>query len=809
LDVAGNVKISGDLFVNGRALNSLTSGVVINMDSQPAPATALNRQKKQSIPLASASTLSTSDIIAKMSGVSVGKTQTYGVGAAQMASYGNIVVAVGEGTNSIAYSLVNPPTASSWVGIPNSANTFTTNGRNIAYANGTWVAVGTGTNAIAYSTMTPPVASSWVGIPTGSSFNGVVNTFSTNGGSDIAYGNGVWVAVGEGTNSIAYSLANPPTAESWVGIPTSFSPTIFNTSASGITFGNGTWVAVGGGTNVIAYSTRTPPTADSWVSVPLTNTNDAGITNTYGYGNNTIYANGVWLAAGTGTNTLCYSVENPPIAGSWMPIKATGLFGNNGTSLAYGNGTWVACGNLTTLLAYSTARIPHSSSWVSMKGPTPSSSGEVIRHVGFNASTNTWYFLGDISNNCMFYSTATPPVPATWIGVQKSAGAFTTEAFGAIGITTNAFTAPINVARLDNKVTFPANRMIAVGGGGSGIDVVARSSASPAPATTGTISYSDDDGATWAMVPGGATNAMFSSAADIAAGVSFGVGGSRGANTVAWNGEKWVAGGNGRTNSLAFSDDGGMTWSGITGKSVFSVEARDVAWNGRMWVAVGRGIVFSTAYSYDGVTWIGPVDVSGAPINVFSYDIAGPTAATSDISGGGISVVWTGKMWVATGTRTLIAGSSPAAYYTMAYSVDGKTWTGAPESGTTSTGFDIYAHGIAWNGRNLVATGRGTVNTLAFSTDGMSWVGLGNTVFSVWGRGITWGARRWMATGRGTNTVAFSTNGRNWQGCGANVFKPLRRFMAMGDTGLYTGVASGQPQRGVAFSYSDDGVTWR
>jgi hypothetical protein len=65
-----------------------------------------------------------------------------------------------------------------------------------------------------------------------------------------------------------------------------------------------------------------------------------------------------------------------------------------------------------------------------------------------------------------------------------------------------------------------------------------------------------------------------------------------------------------------------------------------------------------------------------------------------------------------------------------------------------------------------------------------------------------------MATGRGTNTVAFSTNGRNWQGCGANVFKPMRRFMAMGDTGLYTGVASGQPQRGVAFSYSDDGVTW-
>jgi hypothetical protein len=466
-----------------------------------------------------------------------------------------------------------------------------------------------------------------------------------------------------------------------------------------------------------------------------------------------------------------------------------------------------------------------------MKGPTPSSSGEGIQNISFNAATNTWYFLGDIGTNCMFYSTVTPPVPATWIGVPRSASTFTTQAYGAVAVTTSAFTSPINVARLDNKVTFPVNRMIAVGGGGGGVggtDVLARSALTPAPNGGGTISYSDDDGATWTMVPGGATNAMFSSAADITANASFGVGGSRGANAVAWNGEKWVAAGNGRTNSLAFSDDGGMTWNGITGKSIFSVEARDVAWNGRMWVAVGRGINFSTAYSYDGVTWMGPVtdDVSGIPMNVFSYDIAGPTvtASMSDISGGGNHVIWTGKMWVATGTRTLIAGSSPAAYYTVAYSMDGKSWTGVPESGATSTGFDMYAHGIAWNGRNFVATGRGTVNTLvtftdviasattsAFSTDATataSWQGLGNSVFSVWGRGITWGARRWMATGRGTNTVAYSTNGRNWQGCGANVFKPLRRFMAMGDTGLYTTVSNGQPQRGVAFSYSDDGVTW-
>ena len=588
LEVVGNVKIIGNAYNNidtGFTLNGLPienkTTVVVNMDSQPAATTALNRQKKQSIPLSAASTLTTSDIVAKMSGVSVGKTQSYGVGASQMASYGNIVVAVGEGTNSIAYSLANPPTASSWVGIPNSSNTFTSRGWNIAYANGTWVAVGEGTNSIAYSTMTPPVASSWVGIPTGSSFNGVTNTFNTRA-RDIAYGNGVWVAAGDGPNAIAYSLANPPTSESWIGLPVTSSNN-FGSAGFGITFGNGTWVATGQSTNSIAYSTRTPPTFDSWIVIPTGNTNDAGNQNVFNTNAfNVIYANGVWLAAGNGDNTLCYSVENPPIAGSWMPITRSALFGGAMCwSVAYGNGTWVASAASTTIFAYSTARIPHSSSWVVMRGPTPSSSGQQINHITFNAATNTWYFLFDIGTNCMFYSTQTPPVPASWVGVQRSAGAFTTQAYGAVGLTTSAFTSPINVARLDNKVSFPANRMLAVGGGGA--EVLERSSNPPTPATTGTISYSDDDGVTWQMVPGGATNAMFSSQADIVAGTSFGLGGSRGANAVAWNGEKWVAAGNGRTNSLAFSDDGGMTWTGITGKSIFSVEARDVAWNGRMW----------------------------------------------------------------------------------------------------------------------------------------------------------------------------------------------------------------------------------
>jgi hypothetical protein len=308
------------------------------MDSQVST-TALNKQKKQSIPLAEPSILRTNDIVAKMSGVSVGKTQVYGVGAGQTASYGNIVVAVGSGTNCIAY------------------------------ANGTWVAVGEGPNAIAYSTMTPPIASSWVGIPLASQRNGVVHTFGGGGiGRTIIYANGYWVAVGSSTNCLCYSNANPPTAESWIGVP--LSSNIMNNTGHSIAYGNGTWLIVGNNANAVAYSTRTPPTADSWTPIAVGATNDSGSANipsmaTY----SATYANGVWLIGGENNFPLMYSAENPPISTSWMPVfsaNTTSLynFGTTGRSIAYGNGVWVACGVAINTFAYSTSPIPHASSWI-------------------------------------------------------------------------------------------------------------------------------------------------------------------------------------------------------------------------------------------------------------------------------------------------------------------------------------------------------------------------------------------------------------------------------------------------------------
>jgi hypothetical protein len=73
-----------------------------------------------------------------------------------------------------------------------------------------------------------------------------------------------------------------------------------------------------------------------------------------------------------------------------------------------------------------------------------------------------------------------------------------------------------------------------------------------------------------------------------------------------WNGNMWVAVGNGTTTKIAYSYDG-INWSAVSGSnSLFDLSGGgiDLAWNGTTWVATGA---YSSgkliAYSTDGVTW--------------------------------------------------------------------------------------------------------------------------------------------------------------------------------------------------------------
>jgi hypothetical protein len=100
---------------------------------------------------------------------------------------------------------------------------------------------------------------------------------------------------------------------------------------------------------------------------------------------------------------------------------------------------------------------------------------------------------------------------------------------------------------------------------------------------------------------------------------------------------------------------------------------------------------------------------------------------------------------------------------TIGYSYDGITWVGLGNSIYTTYG----QHAIS-NRSIVVSVGAGT-NCIAYSYNGIDWVGLGNSIFSDWGHRIVWTSslNRFVAVGRGGNSIAYSSDGINWIGRGA------------------------------------------
>jgi hypothetical protein len=140
------------------------------------------------------------------------------------------MVAVGSGTNKIAYSDDNGET---WTAV--AASPFATAGLGVAWNGTRWVAVGSGTNEIAYS---DDNGETWI----------VVTSPFTTTGNGVGWNGTIWVAVGSGTNTIAYS----DDGIIWTAV-TGPSASIFSVGY-GVTWNGTRWVAVGSGTNKIAYS---------------------------------------------------------------------------------------------------------------------------------------------------------------------------------------------------------------------------------------------------------------------------------------------------------------------------------------------------------------------------------------------------------------------------------------------------------------------------------------------------------------------------------------------------------------------------
>jgi hypothetical protein len=102
----------------------------------------------------------------------------------------------------------------------------------------------------------------------------------------------------------------------------------------------------------------------------------------------------------------------------------------------------------------------------------------------------------------------------------------------------------------------------------------------------------------------------------------------------------------------------------------------------------------------------------------------GWTTVTSPFSSAGISVCWNGSIWVAAGNGTV---------NTLAWSNDGITWTGLG-----ITRFPTIAFDVCWNGTRFVAAGTnaGTVGYLGYSADGKVWYSSTTPIFPTYGLGV-------------------------------------------------------------------------
>jgi len=140
---------------------------------------------------------------------------------------------------------------------------------------------------------------------------------------------------------------------------------------------------------------------------------------------------------------------------------------------------------------------------------------------------------------------------------------------------------------------------------------------------------------------------------------------------------------------------------------------------------------------------------------------------------------------------------------TIAYSTNGITWTGLGASI-----FSVSGYGVSYSAKlnTWVAVGEGT-NTIAYSTDGINWIGLGKSILSVSGRGVAYSSQlnRWIAVGEETNTIAYSTDSITWTGLGKSILSVSGRGVAYSSE-LNRWIAVGQGTNTIA--YSTDGITW-
>jgi hypothetical protein len=225
------------------------------------------------------------------------------------------------------------------------------------------------------------------------------------------------------------------------------------------------------------------------------------------------------------------------------------------------------------------------------------------------------------------------------------------------------------------------------------------------------------------------------------------------------------------------------TFKSITSSNPNFYSGWNVCWNGSVWAMTGFGPAPSYSalvmYSYDGLNW------------------------TQSTSGSSYAPLGDSRALGTDGNKFLTVGQQAAYVYTSTNGID---WT---QTSTGSVIFDYQTRVVAYNGQLWVAGG-GTTNTLAYSTNGLSWTAAASGIFPNVCNAVVWNGVLWVAGGGNNGTsIAYSYNGINWTAsASANAILSYETYMVSwnGSVWTATGRDSATFTNRVINSY--DGINW-
>ena len=612
--------------------------------------------------------------------------------------------------------------------------------RDIAYGNGLWVGVGDSGTVIT----SPDDGTTWA----------LQNAGVTNASvwfSGIVFTNNLFVAVGS-----SGLVATSPNGTNW----TLRTAGNFNNKWNAITYGGGRYVAVG-------QDTATLGTNNVAVSVDGTNwtTHASGLS---GYFADVTYAQGVFVGVGA---ALAYSggAVYTSVNGSNWTLRVTNFYANF-SGVTYGNGKFVAVGNTGTALS------SDGTSWMLV---TNSSAGARIgvaygNGVYVSVGSSAPYYVGGVSY--------TSTDGSNWVFHYLSSSEtvrFANGRFAAVG----APTTPL--VQLNASVNFSTDGTFWSNLGDYGIDgafprifgdtehwhslVYGNGQFAYIPDDFSvhlTTNFVDFSAPFYSAGLGGLRTLAYGNNQFVAVDTSYGY------TTFASSANSWLPSGyaNGVVNALCYSNsvwvgvgnDGyiatssdAMNWTDVSTSITNHLNA--VASGAGVFVAVGGGGV--VARSADGTTWT-------------SQSLGATNELRAVAYGGGlfVAVGFWGKIFTSSDGATWIARSSGTFLSLNAVchcfgrfiavgdggvvlsSPDGITWTRAPAL------LDQNLLGVAASPTLVAAVGDGGV--LQTSTDGSNWMkATGSGAGSMW-KVIYYNGQFIAAMDNG---VGFSTGGRTWQ----------------------------------------------